>query len=90
MGKTLKLGALMLLLIVLIVAIVVIPMVTKPSTQAGLDKVEQAWQVVLNDYVAKDKIDQKALSDGAIKGMIGMIPIPLILMLVNIRNSHRL
>jgi carboxyl-terminal processing protease len=76
MGKTLKLAALMLLLIVLTVAIVVIPMVTKPSTPAGLDKVEQAWQVVLNDYVAKDKIDQKALSDGAIKGMIDALHDP--------------
>jgi carboxyl-terminal processing protease len=76
MGKTLKLAALMLLLIVLIVAIVVIPMVTKPSIPAGLNKVEQAWQVVLNDYVAKDKIDQEALSDGAIKGMIDALHDP--------------
>jgi carboxyl-terminal processing protease len=76
MGKSLKLAALMLLLIVLTAAVVVIPMVNKPSTSASLNKVEEAWQVILNDYVAKDKLDQNALSEGAIKGIIAALNDP--------------
>jgi len=76
MGKSLKLAALVLLLIALIAAIVVIPVVTKISTPAALDKVDEAWQVILNDYVAKDNLDQNALSEGAIKGMIAALNDP--------------
>jgi carboxyl-terminal processing protease len=76
MGKSMKLAALMLLLIALIAAIVIIPVVTKISTPAALDKVDEAWQVILNDYVAKDNLDQNALSEGAIKGMIGALNDP--------------
>jgi carboxyl-terminal processing protease len=76
MGKSLKLAALVLLLIALIAAIVIIPVVTRISTPAALDKVDEAWQVILNDYVAKDKLDQNALSEGAIKGMIAALNDP--------------
>jgi carboxyl-terminal processing protease len=76
MGKSMKLAALVLLLIALIAAIVVIPVVTKISTPAALDKVDEAWRVILNDYVAKDNLDQNALSEGAIKGMIAALNDP--------------
>ncbi len=71
MWKTVRITAPLLLLIALIVAVIVIPIVSEPfKSSAGLGKVEEAWQVIVNDFVDKDKIDQEALSEAAIWGML--------------------
>ncbi len=41
-----------------------------PSQGVGQDVVNEAWQVILNNYVEKDKINSANLSAGAIKGML--------------------
>jgi len=41
-----------------------------------LASIEQAWDVIINDYVEKDGIDRLALSQGAIEGMLGVIDDP--------------
>lgn len=56
--------------IVLIIAILAISVLTKPSTEPGLGQIEEAWQVIFNDYVDRDKLDPQALSSAAIRGMI--------------------
>ncbi|MCJ7764151.1 MAG: S41 family peptidase [Dehalococcoidales bacterium] len=38
--------------------------------------VEQAWNIILNDYVEKDKIDAEMLSQAAIEGMIALLDDP--------------
>ncbi len=56
--------------IVLIIAILAISVLTKPSIEPGLVQIEEAWQVIFNDYVDRDKLDPQALSSAAIRGMI--------------------
>ncbi len=56
--------------IILIIAILAISVLTKPSTEPGLGQIEEAWQVIFNDYVDRDKLDPQALSSAAIRGMI--------------------
>jgi carboxyl-terminal processing protease len=56
--------------IVLIIAILAISVLTKPSTEPGLGQIEEAWQVIFNDYVDRDKLDPQALSSAAIRGML--------------------
>ena len=76
MWKMIKVAAPLLLFIVLIVAVLVIPIVSNPPESVALGRVEEAWQVILNDFVDKAKIDQEALSTGAIKGMIEALDDP--------------
>ncbi|MDP2730227.1 MAG: S41 family peptidase [Dehalococcoidales bacterium] len=40
------------------------------STDPGLEVVEEAWQIIFEEYVEKDRLDAGALSQAAIKGMI--------------------
>ena len=49
---------------------------TSPSPGQGLDVVEQAWNIILNDYVDKDKLDTSTLSQAAIKGMVEALDDP--------------
>jgi carboxyl-terminal processing protease len=46
------------------------------SADPELASVEQAWSVIVNDYVGKDDIDHLALSQGAIEGMLDVIDDP--------------
>jgi len=49
---------------------------TSPNLDHGLESVEQAWDIILNDYVDKDKLDTSALSQAAIKGMLEALDDP--------------
>ena len=46
------------------------------NQEAGLDVVDEAWQVILNNYVEKDKINTTNLSAGSIKGMLEALDDP--------------
>jgi len=52
------------------------PFFSKPPTDPEFELVEQAWQIILEDYVESDEIDLEALSRGAIEGMIEAIDDP--------------
>ncbi|GAH18504.1 unnamed protein product [marine sediment metagenome] len=43
---------------------------TLPSPSQGLGSVEQAWNIIFQDYVDKDSLDASLLSQAAIKGMV--------------------
>ncbi len=49
---------------------------TPPSLGPGLDTIAEAWDVIVNDYVGKDKIDTNSLSQAAIKGMLEALDDP--------------
>ena len=49
---------------------------TPPSLGQGLAVVEQAWNIILDDYVDKDKLDTSTLSQAAIKGMVEALDDP--------------
>lgn len=77
MSKTTRFLILFVLLILVVDAALIVPiMLSQPSKTAGLELVEEAWQGIINDYVDKDKIDLKQLSDGAIKGMLDALGDP--------------
>lgn len=71
---------LLLLLMALVIALVVGsygPSWFNPSrTQPEFEVVEEAWQVIINDYVDSDEIDLERLSQGAIEGMIKALDDP--------------
>ncbi len=43
---------------------------------SDLDLVEEAWQVIMENYVDSDEIDQETLSHGAIRGMVEALDDP--------------
>jgi len=49
---------------------------TTPELSRGFESVEQAWNIILHDYVEKDKIDVDLLSQAAIKGMVEVLDDP--------------
>jgi carboxyl-terminal processing protease len=49
---------------------------TKTSPKQGLDVIDQAWNIIFQDYVAKDKLDATKLTQGAIKGMVEALDDP--------------
>lgn len=49
---------------------------TQTNQGLGLEVVEQAWNIVFQDYVEKDKLDAGTLSQGAIKGMVEALADP--------------
>ena len=49
---------------------------TQPSSEQGLDIVEQAWNIIFHDYVDKDRLDASILSQAAIKGMMEALDDP--------------
>jgi carboxyl-terminal processing protease len=48
----------------------------KTSTQPGLDVVQQAWEIIFQDYVGKDELDAEALAQGAVRGMLEALDDP--------------
>ncbi|OGO06017.1 MAG: hypothetical protein A2Z76_00815 [Chloroflexi bacterium RBG_13_56_8b] len=40
------------------------------SPQNDFDIVEQAWEIILRDYVENDQLDTEALAQGAVRGMV--------------------
>ena len=48
----------------------------KTATAPSLDTVEEAWNIIFQDYVDKDKLDADKLSQGAIKGMVEALDDP--------------
>jgi len=49
---------------------------TPPGPTEGLENVEQAWNIIFNEYVDKDQLDTTTLSQGAIEGMLGALDDP--------------
>ena len=49
---------------------------TLPNTDLGLEVVEQAWNIIFQDYVDKDNLDTSTLTEGAIKGMVEALDDP--------------
>ena len=49
---------------------------TLPSPSQGLGSVEQAWNIIFQDYVDKDSLDASLLSQAAIKGMVEALDDP--------------
>ena len=49
---------------------------TPPSLGEGLDSIAEAWDIIINDYVDKDRIDTNTLSQAAIKGMLEALDDP--------------
>jgi len=48
----------------------------KTSPGLGLDIVEQAWNIISQDYVDKEKLDPNKLTQGAVKGMVEALDDP--------------
>jgi carboxyl-terminal processing protease len=78
MAKTIKIMAVTLLLAATIAlsfgAGCALGVRTSPGH--GLDIVEQAWNIIFQDYVDKDKLDASKLTQGAIKGMVEALDDP--------------
>jgi len=49
---------------------------TPPSPEQDFDIVTEAWNVIFQDYVDKDRLDASLLSQGAIKGMVEALDDP--------------
>ena len=49
---------------------------TPPNSSQGLDIVAEAWNIILQDYVDKDRLDTSLLSQGAIEGMVEALDDP--------------
>ena len=47
-----------------------------PNEDLGLDVVKEAWDIIFQDYVDRDKIDASTLSQAAIKGMVEALDDP--------------
>jgi len=47
-----------------------------PSPEQGLDVVEEAWNIIFQDYVDKERLDTTTLGRGAIKGMVEALDDP--------------
>lgn len=82
MWKAVRVAAPLLLVIALVVASFgagysVSLLISAPSpTPPGLNLVEEAWQLILEDFVDKDELDPKELSCGAIKGLLDVLDDP--------------
>jgi carboxyl-terminal processing protease len=48
----------------------------RTSPKQGLDIVEQGWDIIFQDYVAKDELDAETLAQGAIRGMVEALDDP--------------
>ena len=49
---------------------------TPPSPGQDLDVVTEAWNIIFQDYVDKDRLDASLLSQGAVKGMVEALDDP--------------
>ena len=46
------------------------------TPQSDFDIVEQAWEIILQDYVENDQLDTEALAQGAVRGMVEALDDP--------------
>ena len=78
MSKRIKILAVTLLLASVIASAFGIGCVLgeKTATAPSLDTVEEAWNIIFQDYVDKDKLDGGKLAQGAIKGMVEALDDP--------------
>ncbi len=78
MSKTIKIIAVSLLLAAMVALSFGAGCVlgTRTSPEGGLDIVEQAWNIIFQDYVDKDKLDTDTLAQGAIRGMVEALDDP--------------
>ena len=78
MSKTIKIIAISLLLAAMVTLSfgAGCALGARTSPEQGLDIVEQAWNIIFQDYVDKDKLDAGTLSQGAIKGMVEALDDP--------------
>ena len=83
MSRVFKVTAPILLLIVVLVLVVTslgakcnFPLGGPTPTPEQLGVIDEAWNVIFNDYVNKNQIDQNALSSSAIKAMLESIHDP--------------
>jgi carboxyl-terminal processing protease len=49
---------------------------TPPSSTQGLDVVDEAWNIIFQDYVERDKLDASQMSQAAIEGMVKALDDP--------------
>lgn len=74
MSKVIMVGTTILLLAVgLVLSLGVgcaLDIANPASTDSSLDAIEEAWEIIFDDYVNQDKLDAEALSQAAIRGMI--------------------
>ena len=78
MSKRMKIVAVSLLLATIIALSFGAGYVTaiRNSSEPGLDVVEQAWNIILQDYVGKGELDTDILAQGAIRGMVEALDDP--------------
>ncbi len=80
MRQVVRTPFLALLLLALAIVLVVASYGTQwfgsSPAESEFDLVEEAWQVILGDYVSSDEIDLDMLSQGAIQGMIDALADP--------------
>ncbi len=80
MPKTIKIIVITLLLVVSLAlsfgAGCILGDRTPPSLGQGLDSIAEAWDIIINDYVGKDRLDTGKLSQAAIKGMLEALDDP--------------
>lgn len=80
MPKTMKFTIITLLVVVSLAlsfaAGCVIETAEPPSTDTGLDAIEEVWHIILEEYVESDRLDTGTLSQGAIRGMMEALDDP--------------
>ncbi|MBI4180320.1 MAG: S41 family peptidase [Chloroflexi bacterium] len=73
MLKTIKIGVILLLVVSLALSFsagCTLATNAPPTTNQGLDTVQEAWGIISREYVEKDKVDTSNMSQAAIKGMV--------------------
>ena len=80
MGNSVRTRVLLTLLLAAAIALVVMsygtPLFGSSPSESEFDLVEEAWEVIVNDYVRGSEIDLDKLSQGAIQGMIDALSDP--------------
>ncbi len=80
MSKTIKTAMITLLLVVSLIlsfgAGCALGTKTLSGADLGLDTIQEAWNIIFQDYVEKDRLDSGALSQAAIKGMVEALDDP--------------
>jgi carboxyl-terminal processing protease len=80
MRNTVRTPLLLTLLLALVVALVAMNFGTQwfgtSPAESEFDVVEEAWEVIVSDYIKGDEIDLDKLSQGAIQGMIDALADP--------------
>ncbi|MEE8413820.1 MAG: S41 family peptidase [Dehalococcoidales bacterium] len=80
-----KRGIIRIILLLLVVSLIfsvsagcTISTVTQSQSgpEQGMEAIEEAWNIILKDYVEKDRLDTAKLSEAAIKGMVEALDDP--------------